>query len=508
MGMVNRKRIARNTLLLYLRMGLTMLVSLYSSRIVLSSLGETDFGLYNVIGGIVVMFAFLNGVMNAACNRYYSVAMGKQDDDALHRIFSVNVVIFLILGAAILVLCETVGLWLLETKMSIPADRMTAARWVYQISILSFLAGVIAIPFRSLITAKEKMKVYTFVSVAEALLKLGVALLLASAPIDRLIYYAALMLAVGIISTSFYISYCRHNYTECKGKLQWEGPLAGEIVRFNLWGVLGSMATIGKNQGVNILLNIFYGPAVNAARGIANQVNVNVFEFVHSYVLAFNPQIVKSYAAGEKDDMLKLVFQSSKFSYYLLFVIALPLILEMKQVLGIWLVDVPEHCVTFATIMMLTALIDANHDPLYYSVQASGRVKWYNILVGGSQLMVVVLAYLILKLFTPAPEMVFYLIMLFTAVAQVIRIVLTHRYVDMSIREYIRKVIVPIVLVSVCSCVLPAIVVIMMPESIGRLLLTIAVSLLSSAIVIYTIGLDRSERETLTSAVKSKFHRK
>lgn len=507
MSMIDRRRIARNTLLLYLRMGLVMLVSLYASRVVLASLGETDYGLYNVIGGIVVMFAFLNGAMNAGCNRYYATALGKQDAKGLHKVFSVNVLIFLVLAAGMLVLCETLGLWLLEKKMTIPPERMHAARAVYQISIFSFLAGVVAIPFRSLITAREKMKVHALISVLEALGKLLAALLLAVSPFDRLVFYALGMLLVSLAANLAYIIYCFGKFPECKGKLDTDSSLAGEIIRFNLWGVIGSTATIGKNQGVNILLNMFYGPAVNAARGIANQVYVNVYQFVQNYVLAFNPQIVKSWAAGERQEMSSLVFQASKFSYYLLFAVALPLMLEMPAVLDIWLVEVPEHTVAFATIMMITALVDSMHDPLYYSVQASGQVKWYNILVGGSQLLAVVLVYLTLKLATVPPESVFLIILAFTIVAQIIRIILTHKYVGLNISEYLRRVLLPVLLVTLLSSLLPCFLVHFAPQTLWRLLATVLLSLLCTGTAVWTVGLESDERKSVKSLIQSKLHR-
>lgn len=497
MGMVNSRRIAGNTLVLYLRMGLIMLVSLYTSRIVLATLGETDFGLYDAIGGIVVAFSFLNSVMNSSCNRYYSVELGRQNNQALHRVFSVNLVIFIVLAAGILVLAETAGLWLLEKKMSIPADRMTAARWVYQLSILSFLAGVLAIPYKAIITAREKLKVYAYCGIVEAALKLGAVFLLSRAPFDKLIFYAVLMLLVNVGVSAFYVLYCRRFFGECRGRIDWDKPLAREIISFNGWGVIGSLATIGKNQGLKILLNMFYGPVVNAAKAIANQVYFTTFEFVHNYVLAFNPQIVKSYAAGEKDDMMKLVFQSSKITYFLLFVIVMPLMFELRQVLGIWLTEVPDHTWAFTMIMLIAALIDANHDPLFYAVQATGRIKWYNILVGSSQLLFVVFAYAVLKIGGVEPEFILWALVAFTLIGQIIRLILTRHYVGMSIRQYLAKVLLPILLVSVVSPILPGLIVHFMPATFGRLCITVAVSIISVALCVFALGLNSGERSTL-----------
>ena len=497
MGMVNRRRIAGNTMLLYLRMGLIMVISLYASRVVLAALGETDFGLYNVIGGIVVTFAFLNSVMNAACNRYYSIELGKEDYGALHKVFGVNIIIFAAIALMILLLSETVGLWILERKMNIPADRMTAARWVYQLSIFSFLASVLAIPYKSIITAKENMKVYAYCSIVEAVLKLGAVFLLAVSPIDKLIFYAVLMLVVSVGTNAFYPFYCLRFYPECKGKPEWDRELGREIVGFNGWGVIGSMASIGKNQGINILLNMFYGPAVNAARGVANIVYFNIYQFVQNYVFAVNPQVVKAYAAGEREDMMKLVFQTSKLAYFLLFVVVLPLMLEVEQVLDLWLVEVPAHAAAFTVYLLAAALIDSMHHPLYYAVQATGKVKWYNIIVGSSQLMVVILAYVILKCAKVQPELIFQLIFVFSIIAQVLRIIITGKYVEMNIGKYLLKVVLPVALVSVVSPVLPWLVVRNLDPGFGRLCLTVLVSVLAVGLAVLFIGLDTSERKNI-----------
>ena len=508
MGNVDNRRIAKNTLLLYMRMGLIMIISLWASRVVLSTLGETDFGLYNVIGGIVVAFSFLNGVMNSSCNRYYATQLGRQDYEALHQVFKVNVTIFLILAAAILLLSESVGLWIMERKMNIPAQRLTACRWVYQLSIFSFLCSVVAIPYRAIITAKEKMKVYAYCSVVEAVLKLGIVFLLSISPIDRLVFYALLMLLVSLATNGFYILYCHRCYPECRYDWHCDKALAREIVSFNGWGVLGSMATIGKNQGVNILLNMFFGPAVNAARGLANQVYVNVYQFVQNYVLAFNPQIVKSYAAGERDAMMRLVFQASRFSYFLLYAIVLPLLLEMDCVLGLWLKEVPALTANFASIMLAVSLVDSFHDPLFYAVQATGKVKWYNILVGGSQLLIVFVAYFLLKFMHIQAQTVFWLIFVFAIITQGIRIGMAVRYASMDLRAYLRGVLLPIVGVSAVSAVLPFVFVQMVPAGVGRLLVTVAISLTCTGLAVWGIGLEKSERSAIRNLWRKYITRK
>ena len=481
MEFVDHRRIAKNTLLLYARMGLIMIISLWSSRVVLRSLGVVDFGLYNVIAGIVVAFSFMSGALNASCNRYYAVELGRRDPAALNAVYKANLLLFLLLSLLVLLLCESLGIFLLYKKMNIPADRMRVALPVFQFSIVTFISSLIAIPFKSLVTAKEKMKVYAYCSIIEATLKLGICYLLDKAPMDKLLFYALLLMLISIVTNLFYILYCKHFYPECSlrgGKV--EKGLVREILAFNGWGFIGSAATAAKSQGVNILLNMFYGPAVNAARGVANQIYVNVYQFAQNYTLAFSPQIVKSWSAGEKQNSLELIYRSSRLCFLLLFMIVLPLLGELPLVLDLWLVEVPEHSLAFARLMLLTSLVDSLHSPLYYGIQASGKVKWLNILVGGSQLGVVLLSYIILKCFKIAPELVFIFILGGAILSQILRITLSIKQIDLNLKSYLLKVILPLLLVSAVAAGAEVLILRYLPQGLLRL----ALSILSSLILV------------------------
>ena len=481
MEFVDHRRIAKNTLLLYARMGLIMIISLWSSRVVLRSLGVVDFGLYNVIAGIVVAFSFMSGALNASCNRYYAVELGRRDPAALNAVYKANLLLFLLLSLLVLLLCESLGIFLLYKKMNIPADRMGVALPVFQFSIVTFISSLIAIPFKSLVTAKEKMKVYAYCSIIEAALKLGICYLLDKSPMDKLLFYALLLMLISIVTNLFYILYCKHFYPECRlrgGKV--EKGLVREILAFNGWGFIGSAATVAKSQGVNILLNMFYGPAVNAARGVANQIYVNVYQFAQNYTLAFSPQIVKSWSAGEKQNSLELIYRSSRLCFLLLFMIVLPLLGELPLVLDLWLVEVPEHSLAFARLMLLTSLVDSLHSPLYYGIQASGKVKWLNILVGGSQLGVVLLSYIILKCFKIAPELVFIFILGGAILSQILRITLSIKQIDLNLKSYLLKVILPLLLVSAVAAGAEVLILRYLPQGILRL----ALSILSSLILV------------------------
>ena len=478
MEFVDHKRIAKNTLLLYARMGLIMIISLWSSRVVLQSLGVVDFGLYNVIAGIVVAFSFMSGALNSSCNRYYSTELGKDSNGSITEVYKANLSLFLLLSLIVLLLCESLGLFLLERKMNIPAERHEAAGWVFQFSIITFLSSLIAIPFKSLITAKEKMKVYAYSSIIEAALKLAICYLLDKSPVDKLVFYALLLMLVSILTNLFYILYCKHFYPECNFSGRVDKALVKEILAFNGWAFIGSAATVAKNQGVNILLNMFFGPVVNAARGIANQVYVNVYQFVQNYTLAFSPQIVKSWSAGQRKACLNLIYRSSRLSYLLLFMIVLPLISELDLVLRLWLVEVPEHSLAFARLMLLTALVDSLHTPLYNGIQASGKVKWLNILVGGCQLGVVLLSYIILKCFKIAPEYVFVFILSGAILSQIIRIILSVKEIELKFGTYLRTVLLPVCLVSILATGAETVLLHLLPQGWLRLTLSILSSLL------------------------------
>lgn len=508
MSVVNQRQIARNTLLLYIRMGLIMIISFYTSRMILALLGENDFGIYNAVGGVVVAFSFLNNVMASACNRYFAVELGRGDHAALKKVFNLNVTIFLGLGLIILLLAETVGLWFLRVKMVYPPERAMAVNWVYQLSILSFLLPMLATPYRALIIAREKMKVFAYCSVVEALLRLGIVFLLMSASFDRLVFYAFLMMVVNLGVSAFYVLYCRHCYEECRYSFFWDKPLFREIIGYTGWNVVGSLSGVARSQGVNLLLNLFFGPTVNAARGVAYQVYVNINQFVQNFVTAFHPQITKAHAAGEHQAMIKLVFQSSKFSYFLLFLLVLPVYVEMPMILDIWLKDVPQHTLLFSRLMLITALIDALGYPLATSIQATGQIKWYQVFVGGSLLLSLPIAYLMLKIWHFPAESVFAVNIATSLLAQVLRAVFMKHQQQMSLSAYVRAVLLPTLLVSALSCLAPVLIVTRMESSWSRLLLNLVCCFTLVPTFIYTLGLTASERNSLTNALKSRFLKK
>ena len=336
---VNNKRIAKNTLLLYVRMFFVMAVTLFTSRVVLATLGVTDFGIYNVVGGVVAMMGILNNAMAVSTQRYLTFELGRGDAVRLKQVFCMCLAIFVMLAVVVVVLGETVGLWFLNSKMTIPADRMVAANWVYQFSILACVASLIVTPYNAVIIARERMNVYAYVGILEVVLKLAVVYLLLVIPVDRLTTYGLLILLSQIVIAVIYMLYCTRHFAEARYRVYWDGSLFRELVSYSGWNLFGSAAGVVKGQGLNILLNMFFTPAVNAARGIAYQVNAAITQFFTNFYTAVRPQITKYYAQGDMEEMTKLIFRSSKMSFYLIMLISMPISGSIGHGIGLGLIS-------------------------------------------------------------------------------------------------------------------------------------------------------------------------
>ena len=352
----NNKRVAKNTLFLYFRMILIMLVTLYTSRVVLAELGIKDYGIYNVVGGVVAMFSFLNNCMSSATQRFMTFELGRGDMARLKKVFAASLNIHITIGVIIVLLAETIGLWFVNHKLVIAPDRMTAANWVYQFSILTFCVNIIQVPYNAVLIAHEKMSVYAYISILEAFLKLGIVYLLVIVPADKLITYGILVFAVQLIIRGIYQVYCRRHYVESKFRLFWDKGLYKQMSGFAGWNLFGSVAWLLRDQGLNIVLNLFFGTAINAARGVASQVSSAVMGFISNFQVALNPQITKNYATGNIPEMEKLSYLGIKFSFLLLFTMAFPLCLNIDYVLHLWLVEVPDYTALFIILIMVESL--------------------------------------------------------------------------------------------------------------------------------------------------------
>lgn len=377
----NNKRIAKNTLLLYARMLLLMCVSLYTSRVVLNALGVEDFGIYNVVGGVVAMMGFLNNSLGTATQRFINYAMGKNDEKHLNKIFSVSFICYCIIIFIVIVIAETVGLWFVCNKLIIPEIRKETAFWVYQLSLLTFIMSMLSVPYNAVIVAYEKMSAFAYISIVEGIGKLIIALLITISPIDKLLYYATLMCILSICVRCLYVTYCNKNFTICKIRFVWDKSLLMKIFSFSGWMITGTLSQMFSTQGVNILINLFFGPIYNAARSIAMQVYNAVFGFTNNFMIAVKPQIIKSYAQGNFEYSYKLIYSLSKISFYLLFILSVTILFETDKILNLWLKNPPNGAIIFTQLTLYDLFVTALYSPIAYISQASGKVRNYQLAI-------------------------------------------------------------------------------------------------------------------------------
>ncbi len=497
----NNKRIAKNTLMLYFRMILTMLVSLYTSRVVLNTLGVEDFGIYNVVGGFVSMFGFLNSAMASATQRFLSFEIGKGDRDQLRNVFSMSVNIHFLIAFIILILAETVGLWFVNSQLTIPSGRMGAAQWVYQFSILAMMVYMVSVPYNAMIIAHERMNVFAWVSIVEVSLKLFIVFMLQWFGFDKLKFYAVLTFCVSLIIRFIYGIYCSKNFKESKFRYFWDKPLFKTLVSYAGWNLWGNIAAVLKDQGVNVLLNMFFGPVVNAARGIAYQVSSAVNQFVANFQMAMNPQIIKSYAINDLKYMHQLIYRGAKYSFFLLFTLSLPILLETEQILRLWLKTVPEYTVIFTRLVIINVLIDCISGPLMTAAQASGKIKLYQSIVGGLLILNLPVSYLFLKLGFQ-PQITIYISIGISGLALLLRLLILKNLVKLKIENFFYQVILKITSVSIFAVIIPLLFYIFMNISILRCIIVVFTAIVSSLNVIFFFGLSRDEKIFFSKGLK------
>ena len=395
----NTKRIAKNTLMLYIRMLFSMLVSLYTSRVVLNTLGVEDYGIYNVVGGFVAMFSLISNSLSASVSRFLTFELGRGDMERLKETFSTSLMIHLALAGIVFLLAESIGVWFLNTQMTIPGERLYAANWVFQASVLTFVINLLSVPFSASIVSHERMSAFAYIGILDIVLRLLIVLFIAYSGwnFDRLIIYSLLLVGVVCIMQAIYWNYCTRNFEECKFGFSFDVNYWKEMSSFAGWNFIGCTAGLLKDQGVNILLNLFIGPIINAARGIANTVNNVLASFSGNFMTALNPQITKSYAAGNYDYMYSLVERGSRFSYYILLLFALPMLFETEFVLTLWLKHYPEHTVNFVRLILIVTMCDILSNTLINLQVATGKIRNYQLTVGGMLLMNFPLSYICLS---------------------------------------------------------------------------------------------------------------
>ena len=498
----NNKRIAKNTLLLYVRMLFTMAVSLFTSRVILNTLGVEDYGINNVVGGIVTMFSVLSGSLSASISRFITFELGKGNLQRLKTIFSTGVNIQLGMSVLIIIIAEAVGIWFLNAKMNIPADRMVAANWVFQCAILTFVLNLLSVPYNAAIIAHEKMSAFAYISVVEVTLKLIIVYMLTISPFDRLKTYAVLLLWVGAVIRFIYGYYCKRHFEECTYHFVFDKPVLKEMTGFAGWNFLGNGAYMLNTQGVNILMNLYFGVAVNAARGIATQVDAALKQFVNNFTTAVNPQITKSYAQGDLAYMHKLVCRSAKFSAFLMMFFAVPIILETNTILTIWLKTVPDYAVIFLQWIIISSFMDTVlANSLVTSMFATGKIKRYQIIVTTVGCLVFPLSWIAFKLgFEPQVGYILYFFIY--TILLFVRLYLLKDMVKLPVMMYIREVLYKLAPVIVVGFAIPGILILTMDASWLRLILVCLLSVLVTAASEYFIGLSNKEKDFVAEKIK------
>ena len=493
----NTRRIAKNTLMLYARTLFSMLVSLYTSRVILNALGVEDFGIYNVVGGLTAMFSLITSSLSSSVTRFLTFELGRDDIERLKSIFSTSLVIHVALAGVVFVAAETIGLWFLNTQMTIPAERLYAANWVFQATVLSFMVSLTGVPFNASIVSHERMTAFAYIGITDVVLRLFIVLFIAYSGLsfDRLIVYSILIVVVSVSLQGVYILYCRRNFDECQFRLSLDKRVWKEMSSFAGWNFIGCTAGLLKDQGVNILLNLFMGPVINAARGIAISVNTAVSTFAGNFMTALNPQIIKSYASDDREYMFSLVERGSRFSFYVLLILALPILFETEFILTIWLKQYPEHTISFVRLVLILSMCDILSNTLITLQNATGKIRNYQLVVGGMLMMNFPLSYVCLKAGCP-PESTLAVALCVSVCCLMLRLLFLRKMAGLPVLGFLKKVCGNVLMVTVAAAIMPMFFVSLTDkgENWNHFLLVCAICIMCSLASVYFLGCTKNER--------------
>lgn len=503
----NNKRIAKNTLFLYIRMGLVLVVSLFTTRVVLHALGVEDYGIYNVVSGFVTMFAFINTSMSNGVQRFYNFSLGRKNEYSITEVYNTAIQIQGILSLVILILLETFGIWYIYNQMVIPPERFSAALWVFQFSALSLVVLMLQIPYSASIMAYEKMDYFAYLSIFEVLTRLGIAYAVKYASSDKLILYGALQFIVSLAVFVLFFVYAKRNFKELKLVFTIRKDLFASMFSFSGWNVLGTFSYMIKSQGLNMLLNVFFGPVVNAARGVSSMIMSAIVGFQSNIIIAFRPQLVKSYAEENTSRVIKMFYSLSKVSFILLSLLSIPVIIEIDYILKLWLGNsVPEYTIPFTILVLINMIVSSLNMPVTLVVHATGKVKNYQIVTSLIVCAILPVSWIFLKL-GYSPVSVYVVSLAITTINQAVCNLLLKRIFDYNIAKYSYKVILPCLSFAAIVPVLPYLVTIIIPSSFFRLLLTTITAVTMACIVAYLIVLDNSEKKLVVDIIKKKIIR-
>ena len=500
----SNKRIVKNTIFLYVRMMVVMIVALFTSRIILNTLGATDYGIYNVVGGIVTIVAFLNSALGGSTSRYLTFALGEGILEKQKKTFGAALNLHICIALLVLIVGETIGLWFFYEKMIIPEDRVSAALWVYQFSIVTTMISFTQVPYNASLIAHEKMSIYAYVGLYEAFSRLAIAYLITISPIDNLVFYGSLLLLNTIVVQMFYRWYAVKNFSECRFSLVKDKALYKQLLSYGGWDLFGNLAVVCQGQGVNLLLNVFFGPVVNAARAIAFQIQGAVLQFVSNFMTAVRPQVIKNYAEGNVERMYSLTFYTAKFSYMLMLALVVPICCEIKFILHLWLGDeAPEETALFAVLVLVTYTWRTFHIAALMPYHAIGNIKTGNITIGSLMIATLPIGYVLFKIGIPAYS-VFLVIFAVEIVGMFAIYWLIHNYEYFPYLDIFRKILIPSTAVTLLTVALPLYIINFMEDGWLRLILVCVSSEITLVLSAFYIGLNKSERSRIISLAKNK----
>lgn len=497
----NNKRIAKNTIILYIRMLFLMLINLYTSRIILEALGIEDYGIYNAVGGFVSMFGIISNSLSVAISRFITFEISKGTKKNINKIFCTSLLIMVFIGIIIIIFLFSIGLWFLNTQMIIPENRLLAANCIFFFSALTFAINLISVPYNACIIANEKMGAFAYIGIIDAIGRLIISYLIIISPIDKLTFYAALLFILSLSIRFAYRWYCKRNFDICNFKWIFDKNTLKVILGFASWNFIGASSGILKEQGVNILLNIFYGPVVNAARGIAVQVSTAVLQFSQNIVTAINPQITKSYANGNHAYTMFLIEKGAKLSYFMLFTLSLPIITNTPYILKIWLGEYPNYSIIFVRLVLVYSIHEAISSTLMTAMFATGKIKNYQIVVGGIQLLCFPLSYFALKL-GYQPESVFIIAIIISIACLAARLYMLRTMINLSISAFINNVYIRILGVSAISSAIMYLLIHFLEKGMQNFIVNSTVSVIITLCTIYFIGFNKKERIFINNKVK------
>lgn len=498
---IDNKRIAKNTIVLYIRTLFVMLVSLYTSRVILEVLGVEDYGIYQVVGGVVAMFSVISSSLSNAISRFLTFEIGHGDKEQLKKIFSTSITIQFVIAIIIFLLSEIIGIWFIEAKMQIPPERLNASRWVLHCSLFTFCINLLSVPYNACIIAHERMNAFAYIGIFEVIMKLVICYLIIVSPFDRLISYALLMMLLAVVVRIIYGIYCNRQFVESRVKIGFDKDIFKKMLGFSGWSFFNNSVFILNNQGVNMLMNVFFGVVVNAARGIAVQVENAVLQFVNNFTTAINPQITKSYASGDLDGMYKLICRGAKFSYFSMLFLALPIIIEAEQILSIWLVDVPEYTVIFVQLSLVMGMCDSIGNSGYTACIATGKLKKYSLVITSIGFLEFPLAWIFFAAGT-SPAYAYYTYIAIKIVVLIVRMYLMESMIGLKTKMYVKGAFIPIILTTLIAIIPPILLNIFLKQSILRLILMIIVSFASVGICTLYIGMTTNERNMILKGFK------